>query len=100
MKCANCGNKDIYSMVDEGSSYFCYECNHRTDKYTGLLEEGVKKDKKEINPLGVALVGTVVGAIGAGAVGVGVYSRLKKKKKLEEKKKSKQGLISILKRLK
>lgn len=97
MKCANCGNKDIYSMVDEGTSYFCYECNHRTDKYTGLLEEK-PKEKREINPLGVALVGTVVGALGAGAVGVGVYSRLKKKKKLEEKKKKRPNLLSLIKR--
>ncbi len=35
MKCANCGNKDSNSLFDEGDTFLCTKCYHRTRKDNG-----------------------------------------------------------------
>lgn len=35
MKCANCGNDDIRTLHDEGDTFYCSLCNHRTQTATG-----------------------------------------------------------------
>ncbi len=35
MKCANCGNTDPKSLFDEGDTFYCSKCCHRTQTATG-----------------------------------------------------------------
>lgn len=35
MKCANCGNKDERILFDEGDTFYCSVCLHRTQMATG-----------------------------------------------------------------
>jgi len=35
MKCANCGNSDLRFLHDEGDTYYCSKCCHRTQTATG-----------------------------------------------------------------
>ncbi|MBR3342466.1 MAG: hypothetical protein IKG30_12800 [Clostridiales bacterium] len=35
MKCANCGNTDHRTLIDEGDTYYCSICCHRTLVATG-----------------------------------------------------------------
>lgn len=35
MRCANCGNNDPKSLFDEGDTFYCNKCNHRTQSATG-----------------------------------------------------------------
>ena len=35
MKCANCGNTDPRSLFDEGDTFYCSVCCHRTQTATG-----------------------------------------------------------------
>lgn len=36
MKCANCGNEDPKKLFDEGDTFYCSICHHRTQTATGL----------------------------------------------------------------
>ena len=35
MKCANCGNTDPRTLFDEGDTFYCSKCCHRTQTATG-----------------------------------------------------------------
>lgn len=35
MKCANCGNSDKKTLWDEGDTFYCSKCYHRTSIKTG-----------------------------------------------------------------
>jgi|GEM_PF-2209337 len=35
MKCANCGNEDPKTLWDEGDTFYCSKCCHRTQTSTG-----------------------------------------------------------------
>ena len=35
MKCANCGNTDPKTLFDEGDTFYCRRCCHRTQTATG-----------------------------------------------------------------
>jgi len=35
MKCANCGNENPNSLFDEGDTFYCSTCCHRTQTATG-----------------------------------------------------------------
>lgn len=35
MKCANCGNEDPRTLWDEGDTFYCSVCCHRTQTATG-----------------------------------------------------------------
>lgn len=35
MKCANCGNENPNTLWDEGDTFYCSECRHRTQTATG-----------------------------------------------------------------
>ena len=35
MKCANCGNEDLRTLHDEGDTFYCSICCHRTQTATG-----------------------------------------------------------------
>lgn len=35
MKCANCGNTDKNTLFDEGDTFYCSKCSHRTQAATG-----------------------------------------------------------------
>ena len=35
MKCANCGNCDERTLIDEGDTFYCSKCCHRTQTVTG-----------------------------------------------------------------
>ena len=35
MKCANCGNEDSRTLHDEGDTFYCSLCCHRTQTATG-----------------------------------------------------------------
>lgn len=35
MKCANCGNEDPKTLFDEGDTFYCSVCCHRTQTATG-----------------------------------------------------------------
>lgn len=35
MKCANCGNTDKKTLFDEGDTFYCSKCSHRTQTATG-----------------------------------------------------------------
>ncbi len=35
MKCANCGNTDSRTLFDEGDTFYCSVCRHRTQTATG-----------------------------------------------------------------
>lgn len=35
MKCANCGNENPKTLFDEGDTFYCSECRHRTQTATG-----------------------------------------------------------------
>ena len=35
MRCANCGNEDLRTLHDEGDTFYCSICCHRTQTATG-----------------------------------------------------------------
>ena len=35
MRCANCGNRDPRTLFDEGDTFYCSKCCHRTQTATG-----------------------------------------------------------------
>ena len=35
MKCGNCGNEDLRTLFDEGDTFYCSKCCHRTQTATG-----------------------------------------------------------------
>lgn len=35
MKCANCGNTDKKTLFDEGDTFYCSKCSHRTQTAAG-----------------------------------------------------------------
>jgi hypothetical protein len=35
MRCANCGNEDPNTLFDEGDTFYCSKCCHRTQTATG-----------------------------------------------------------------
>ncbi len=36
MKCVNCGNTNKSTLHDEGDTFYCSNCCHRTSKETGM----------------------------------------------------------------
>lgn len=36
MKCANCGNEDTNTLWDEGDTFYCSLCHHRTRTDSGV----------------------------------------------------------------